>query len=394
MENQQKQRPIDKMAQESYSWWGKSFVFIKKEKIKIWYLIFAGAFITGMITALAWSVSSSIHQSSSAAGKGKIPDMGNIPANMCVVNPIESYSSHPVTIYIKCGKNIKKAFYKWEGVEPVEIKKNGAKTIFTAEKNMRLQVYGEFKKNAPTYGYGYGYGSKEFMQNYYYYAQSSESCIDTDGGKDYYTKGETYTIGDTNHFIDACVTDSILMEHWCGEDNREVGDSYTCLNSCQDGACIKDEGYRTSIMAVWSGSDGTLTSGLSKNIGRFYIVNTGSNSATIETINLALMSTLNSIATSSLKIKDVASNSTLATYYYYPGQSYGDTSIDDFTDVIVQPGESKMFNITLDILSDLPSFNDYLSVSIEANDIEWSDGATSGITSVEGLPLTGSTFTN
>ena len=59
-------RPIDQAVEESYSWWGKSFVFIKKTKIKTWHGIFIIAFMTGTAVTLSWTISNNWHPFSSA----------------------------------------------------------------------------------------------------------------------------------------------------------------------------------------------------------------------------------------------------------------------------------------------------------------------------------------
>ena len=62
-------RPIDRLAAETLSWWGKSFVFIKKNQVKTWQAVFIIAFIAGMFAAIIMSVSSNWQQKSNAAGK-------------------------------------------------------------------------------------------------------------------------------------------------------------------------------------------------------------------------------------------------------------------------------------------------------------------------------------
>ncbi len=62
-----KTRPIDTMAKKNYSWWGRSFVFIEKTKIKTWQAIFIIAFVSGMAVTLVWTVSNDWHPFSKAA---------------------------------------------------------------------------------------------------------------------------------------------------------------------------------------------------------------------------------------------------------------------------------------------------------------------------------------
>lgn len=60
-------REIDKLAQEVHSWWGKTFIFIKKTRVKTWQGVFILAFVSGIAAALIWSVSLDVQQNSNAA---------------------------------------------------------------------------------------------------------------------------------------------------------------------------------------------------------------------------------------------------------------------------------------------------------------------------------------
>lgn len=53
-------RPVDKLADETYSWWGRSLVFIMTKKIKTWQGVLALALITGIIIAFVWTASFNI----------------------------------------------------------------------------------------------------------------------------------------------------------------------------------------------------------------------------------------------------------------------------------------------------------------------------------------------
>jgi len=55
------------MAAQSLSMWGRSFVFIKKTKIKSWKAIFIVAFIAGSMATLLWSINLDIQATSNAA---------------------------------------------------------------------------------------------------------------------------------------------------------------------------------------------------------------------------------------------------------------------------------------------------------------------------------------
>jgi hypothetical protein len=72
---------------------------------------------------------------------------------------------------------------------------------------------------------------------------ATQQCTDSDGGKDYYEKGEI-TEGENNGF-DSCNTNgqfgsdpNMLMEYFCDESSAIAVDWYSCPNGCKDGACI------------------------------------------------------------------------------------------------------------------------------------------------------------
>ncbi|MDQ1284484.1 MAG: a disintegrin and metalloproteinase with thrombospondin motifs 9 [Patescibacteria group bacterium] len=62
-------REVDALAQDVQSWWGKTFVFIKKTKVKTWQGVFILAFAAGAAAAVVWTVSMDIESSSKAAGE-------------------------------------------------------------------------------------------------------------------------------------------------------------------------------------------------------------------------------------------------------------------------------------------------------------------------------------
>lgn len=64
-------RPIDRATDEISSWWGKSFVFVKKTEVKTWQGALLLMFVGGIAAALIWSARTDIfHDSSKAAGEG------------------------------------------------------------------------------------------------------------------------------------------------------------------------------------------------------------------------------------------------------------------------------------------------------------------------------------
>jgi len=66
---------------------------------------------------------------------------------------------------------------------------------------------------------------------------ASTACTDTDGGKNYYVKGEVYYSVQDFSATDWCREDYIL-EYYC-EGDRYKEFVYKCPNGCKDGACIK-----------------------------------------------------------------------------------------------------------------------------------------------------------
>ncbi len=67
------------------------------------------------------------------------------------------------------------------------------------------------------------------------------AITDTDGGVNYFQKGQTYTGAyfrdTTDAYTDTCTTGNYLMEYYV-TDNEIKYDPYECPNGCKDGACI------------------------------------------------------------------------------------------------------------------------------------------------------------
>ena len=94
-----------------------------------------------------------------------------------------------------------------------------------------------------------------------------ERCRDSDGGIDYYTKGETFGkkysySTEFDNEADICIGD-LITEYFCEGDLR-VGQQITCPNGCFDGACIIPDGaydsdgdvnYEEQGTCVWKGYD-------------------------------------------------------------------------------------------------------------------------------------------
>ncbi|MBD3248660.1 hypothetical protein GF336_01305 [Candidatus Woesearchaeota archaeon] len=76
---------------------------------------------------------------------------------------------------------------------------------------------------------------------------TEESCIDSDGGKNYYVKGivlwgdesrSQYRAEDKcGYYIDGVWHDNLLDEHYCNGTSWSH-ESYECPNGCEDGACV------------------------------------------------------------------------------------------------------------------------------------------------------------
>lgn len=246
MPNTQKnQRPIDEAAQEALSWWDKSFVFIKKTQVKTWQAVFITAFVAGAAVTLVWTVSNDYHPFSRAAVTSAVP------ANTCLVVPPGGYFSQATAVNIKCGSNVKNASYQWDNLgKPRSIGPKGINIKYPAQKDMTLKVYGQYKK-PPVYGYGYGYSNKNFTLIYYFKVRSNITCTDSDGGENYYIKGEASSSkiinNNTTGAIDTCSGD-ILYEAYCGADGTAQQITYQCPNGCNDGACIASSTPETSLL--------------------------------------------------------------------------------------------------------------------------------------------------
>jgi hypothetical protein len=106
-------RPIDIAAKESYSWWTKSFMFIKKTEIKTWQGIFIIAFVTGALAAMVWAVSNDYSTASRASYDATVANSLTAPDNSCVVSPAGGNFATSTDVTIKCGKNVIAGDYKW-----------------------------------------------------------------------------------------------------------------------------------------------------------------------------------------------------------------------------------------------------------------------------------------
>lgn len=207
-------RPIDDLVRESYDWWNKSYVFIKKTKIKTIYSVFILAFLTGAAIAIMWSVSSDVHQSSLAA----------------------SDSDEKQTK--QCNEFLKNA-KKFD-----ELASNFCKK---AEKNEKYKkACNNYKAQAKKY------------KNQYNSRCLKHACEDSDGGKNYNKQGEIKfwppIIGGATTQKDFCVIEESapldnyefcsgekckLHEFFCQKKNT-ADERVSCEYGCLRGACVNE----------------------------------------------------------------------------------------------------------------------------------------------------------
>lgn len=92
------QRPIDDVSAETYSWWKKNYVLIKKARVRTWQGVFLLAFIIGAAVALIWTISTNIHQFLKAEGETATMRLSTVES--VVVN--ETFAVH---ITVDAGAN-------------------------------------------------------------------------------------------------------------------------------------------------------------------------------------------------------------------------------------------------------------------------------------------------
>ncbi len=80
------------------------------------------------------------------------------------------------------------------------------------------------------------------------------TCTDSDGGKDYYVKGEVADTMISGPAYDFCTDNVALRETFCGTDNIGYPQIYNCPNGCSDGACIKGEQVKEQVTCLFVNS--------------------------------------------------------------------------------------------------------------------------------------------
>lgn len=70
-----------------------------------------------------------------------------------------------------------------------------------------------------------------------------DSCVDSDGGIDFYTRGtvDTRDSGSTGHYNDLCWNGSGQLHEWYCKGMQPVEVIENCKNGCQDGACLRQD---------------------------------------------------------------------------------------------------------------------------------------------------------
>ncbi|KKR19802.1 MAG: hypothetical protein UT48_C0031G0009 [Parcubacteria group bacterium GW2011_GWE2_39_37] len=130
-----KERKIDQATSETYSWWGKSFVFIKTTQVRSFHAIFILAFFVGVATAFIWSASTDLFQTVSAAEV--------LPKEKCVAQPNGGNFRASTTVNLKCGSKVTKAYYQWNSKPAKSFVKQIATFYYPTEGNAVLKVFGE-----------------------------------------------------------------------------------------------------------------------------------------------------------------------------------------------------------------------------------------------------------
>ena len=72
------------------------------------------------------------------------------------------------------------------------------------------------------------------------YGGIPEGCNDSDGGQDYFTKGVTLYQNREMAYVDICLRQDKLREHYCDRDRVKIK-NVRCDDGCAEGACIKAE---------------------------------------------------------------------------------------------------------------------------------------------------------
>lgn len=85
-------------------------------------------------------------------------------------------------------------------------------------------------------------------------------CVDSDGGKDYFTAGKVY-VYDENPKIDSCVRHRFLREWYCSGDTS-VSTFVVCKKGCKAGACLPENPVTTTTVTSTTSTTASTTTTL------------------------------------------------------------------------------------------------------------------------------------
>ena len=136
---------------------------------------------------------------------------------------------------------------------------NGANLISGSDYKIRIEA----NNNAAIY---------DDSDNYFSIVSSTTTCTDSDGGKNFYVKGQAKT-GTMDYIYDKCGSSGKLEELYCDVDGRLNNYIYECPYGCLDGACLtKQISPKIQNLGTYC-KDGTVT---------FVIKNSGTTDISVE----------------------------------------------------------------------------------------------------------------
>ncbi len=79
-------------------------------------------------------------------------------------------------------------------------------------------------------------------------APSNQTCIDSDGGLNYYVKGNlTTSVVPGTNFEDYCLHNNLIERHCLSSDPNNFTVNYSCPNGCSNGACVNVTQNQTNL---------------------------------------------------------------------------------------------------------------------------------------------------
>lgn len=128
-------REIDQVVSETYSWWGKSYIFMKTTQVRSLHATFILAFFVGIAAALIWGSSTELLQTASAAEA--------LPKDKCVAQPAGGRFLTNTAVSLKCGSKVTNAFYQWNNESAKKLAKEGTTYYFPISGIRTLTLYSE-----------------------------------------------------------------------------------------------------------------------------------------------------------------------------------------------------------------------------------------------------------